>query len=137
MDSNPLATPADTIAALRTRYTGELAVADAATPGPWEPEYDGQGNVVGICTVHPDGSYNNCICDYGVNHMSAADYAHVCAARESVPRDARLKLALLDQVEAVLVHDPVTAGTWARGANEQAIATLRLLAESAGEEVAW
>ena len=104
MDSNPHATPQDTIAALRTRNEATLKAA----------------------AQFPNGQ---------------------------LARDARLKLALLDQLRPTILPPARAAKLHALNLasvnaldNVQlielaqhvtALATLRLLAESAGEAVAW
>lgn len=82
------ATPQDTIAALRTRISRELAFAEEHGFPP--------------------------------NHQTI--------------RDARLKLTLLDQVEGWLQPQ---IGWVLAGEFRAALSLLRLLAESAGEAVAW
>lgn len=137
MDSNPPATPQDTIAALRARYTGELAVAGAATPGPWFAHIgetrDPDSYPFTYMSTDEDGE--DCDIISGAGYCGPADTHFIAAARESVPRDARMALALLEQLERWIVPDEHRGVQWEYASAATTI--LRLLAESAGEAVAW
>jgi uncharacterized protein (DUF885 family) len=127
---------------MTTDHAALRALADAATPGPWEVERDPYGD--DDYPVSANGRYLCVSPDDGVRGgHSEADAAFIAAARDAVP-------ALLDEVERLrkelrecyasgdgaldLVEDDLTAAREALAAEQRKTEAVRVLADKMTDE---